>query len=68
MTQKQYDEMDWKKKQIKEDLKDTIITPEEAYDALRLNGFGHHKAVQLVDEWGRGIYVPYSIWSRNQNA
>jgi hypothetical protein len=38
---------------------------EEAIDALVIDlHFGKDRAIKLVDEWGKGIYVPYSVWSK----
>ena len=49
---------------IREALQDTVITPDEAIDALMSElHYGHEKAVQLVDKWGKGKFSPYSVWS-----
>jgi hypothetical protein len=65
MTQKQYEEMNEHKQAIKENLQSTDITPEEAIDALVVHlHFGKTKAIELVDEWGKGIFEPYSVWSK----
>ena len=65
MTQAQYDKQNREINSIKENLKSTMITPEEALDTLigRLH-FGQEKAIKLVDEWGKGKFVPYSVWSK----
>lgn len=65
MTQKQYEKQNEEVRSIENGLRNTRITPEEALDALvgRLH-FGKEKAIQLVDEWGKDQYVPYSVWSK----
>ena len=64
MTAKQYDKMVEKRDEIKKSLKNTMINPEEAIDALMDIGFGKTKSIQLVDEWGKGKFAPYSVWSK----
>ena len=65
MTQAQCDKQNRALNSIKENLKSTMITPEEALDTLigRL-GFGKTMAIKLVDEWGKGKFVPYFVWSK----
>ena len=65
MTQSQYDKLNDEKNQIKKSLQRTTVTPEEAIDALVTHcQFGLDRAVALADEWGKGIYLPYSEWSK----
>lgn len=64
MTAKQYDKMVEKRDKIKKNLKECMINPEEAIDGLMSIGFGKTKSIQLVDEWGKGKFVPYSVWSK----
>jgi hypothetical protein len=67
MSQKQYDQQQMLVAEIKDELRKTIITPEEAYDALRDLGYGETRAEQLVDEWGKDKYVPRRVWNSPQN-
>lgn len=64
MTAKQYDEFVEKRNRIEKSLRDCMINPEEAIDGLMSIGFGKTKSIQLVDEWGKGKFAPYSVWSK----
>lgn len=64
MSPAQYDKFEAAKNRVKQELKDTIIAPDEAIDALLSLGFGRDNAIKLVDEWGKGHFTPHSVWSK----
>ena len=68
MTQKQYDKQNRELNLIKNNLKSAMITPEDAIVVLveQLH-FGKEKAIKLVDEWGKGMFAPHSVWSKINN-
>lgn len=62
-NQKTFDEFNAARDRVKKGLTTGSIDPEEAIDALKDLGFSHSRAITLVDTWGEGRYVPYSVWS-----
>lgn len=58
MTQRGYENLAWAITHIEAELKDTRITPDEAYDGLMALGFRETKARGLVNEWGADKFEP----------
>lgn len=64
MTQKQRDKFDEEFAGIREALEGTILTPDEAFDALVQLGFGETKATSLVNLWGKNVFEPLESSTR----
>jgi len=65
MTQSIYDKQVDEMADIRAGLKTTMVTPQEALDALIVHlKFGKDRAIELVDTWGKGNFAPYAVWSK----
>lgn len=65
MTQAQYAKNAAVLKRCREDLRSQMVTPEEAIEYLTIKlRYGKTMVIKLVDEWGKGIYLPYAQWSK----